>query len=351
MPNTIPSGLGGTLGLVAEATVGTAVTVSRWPQFDKESLTMTKTVAQSQGIHQGLFEQTNRRNYVAHAVAGQIDLDLADRQWGLLFKHMLGAGTAVTQVGLTGAYLATYYPADKTGLGLTIQKGVPETITGPGTIQSFTYNGCKIKDWAISIARDQLVKVNLGIDAWNESTAVSYAAPSFIAANTYSFNQASLLIGGTPSTSANVTSIAGGAAPVGVVSNFTIKQTDVLDDRRFTIGSATKKEQYASGFRKITGTLDIEFSTLADFYTTFSSTASPPLEANTALEVDITGPTAIGGGNFPFVKIICPTVYFDAAPVLIDTQGVLVAKTTWTALDNSVDNPVQIQYQSADVAI
>src|SRR2546421_9601844 len=37
---SIPSGLGSTLGFIAENTVGTAASVSRWIPFTKESLTM-----------------------------------------------------------------------------------------------------------------------------------------------------------------------------------------------------------------------------------------------------------------------------------------------------------------------
>lgn len=350
MTNTIPSGLGATLGFVAEATVGTAVTVSRWIPFDKETLQLHKTTVQSQGLHQGLYEQTNRRAYVAHWADGQIDMDVVDRQLGLILKNMLGTGTAVTQVGLTGAYLATYYPADKTGVSMTIQKGVPETITGPGTLQAFTYNGCKIKDWTLSVQRDQLAKLSFTVDSWNESTSVSYAAPSFVAGNVLAFHQGAITLGGTVNTSANVTTISSGVVPTGVVSGVTIKHVDAFDDRRFTIGSATKKEQYANGFRKITGTLDMEFSTLADAYTAFSSTATPPVEVNTALEFDLTG-NVIGGGNSAFLKCVIPYLYFDTVPVVIQGPQVVTVKATWTALDNGVDNPIQLQYQSADVSL
>lgn len=347
MTNTIPSGLGATLGIVQEGTVGTAQTVTRWIPFDRESLSLKKITAQSTGLHQGLYQQTNRRAYVAHTVDGTIDLDVTDRQMGLLLKNMIGGtGTAASVGG--GAYLSTQAPGDTAGMSMTVQKGVPETITGPGTIQAFTYNGCKVKDWTLSVQRSGLGKLSLTLDAWNESTVVAYAAPSFVAGNVMSFLQGSVKLGGTASTTGGITTITAGAAPTGVISQITIKGTNALDDARFTIGSDTKKEQYSNGFRAVTGTMDIEFSNLTDYYNTFSSTAG--LETATALEFDFLG-ASIGGGNSAFLKTVLPYIYYDAAPVVIEGPQTIIVKTAFTALDNMVDNVIQFQYQSLDSAI
>lgn len=349
MVNSIPSGLGSTLGFVAESVVGTPVTVSRWIPFEKESLSLKKITAQSMGLHQGLYQQTQRRAYVAHTADGTIDLDIQDRLLGLILKNMIGGtGTAASVGG--GAYLSTQIPGDTAGMSMTIQKGVPETITGPGTIQAFTYNGCKVKDWTLSCQRSGLGKLSLTVDAWNESTAVAYAAPSFVAANVMSFVQGSVKLGGTASTTGGITTITSGAAPTGVISQITIKGVNSLDDARFTIGSDTKKEQYSNGFRSITGTMDIEFSNLTDYYNTFSTAGTPLTETATALEFNFLG-ASIGGGNSAFLKTVMPYIFFDQAPVVIEGPQTIIVKTAFTVLDNLVDNVIQFQYQSTDTTI
>src|SRR5450631_798177 len=98
MATTIPSGLGTTLGFIKEAAVGTCLASTRWPQFDKETLSLKKTIAQSAGLHQGLYEQGKRRAYVAFTADGQIDMDIVDRQMGLLLAQMIGSAQTATSV-------------------------------------------------------------------------------------------------------------------------------------------------------------------------------------------------------------------------------------------------------------
>ena len=162
MATSIASGLGSSFGFTTESAVGTFTTSSmRWLKVNKDTFGLVKTTGQSLGLHQGLFMEGKRRNLIQREATGQVQIDLQDKQLGLIFKHMLGAATAATQIGTTAAYQTIATPADLTGLSASIQVGKPFTS---GTIQQFNYNGCKVLDWTISIQRGQLATLDLTFD-------------------------------------------------------------------------------------------------------------------------------------------------------------------------------------------
>ena len=348
MTTTIPSGLGATLGFVKEGTTGTLQTVTRWPQFDKETFELKKKTVQSAGLHQGLYEQGLRRAYVSRGVTGTVDMDLVDQQMGLLFAQMIGStATAVSQS--SGVYLQQHVPGDTAGLSMTVQKAVPET-SGPGTVQTFTYNGVKITDWTVSVQRDGLAKLALTFDAWDAVTSVAYAAPSFVAANVLSFNEGAVVTtaaSGSVQTSGGLTTITGAAAPTALIESISIKGVNGLDINRYTIGTATKAEQFSDAFRKMTGDITLEFANLTDYYTWFNAAG---VESTHAVQFTLTGPV-IGGALHSYAKFILPSVYIDAAPILVEGPKMIQVKTTFTVLDDQVNNPIEIDYQSLDSAV
>lgn len=347
MTTTIPSGLGNSWGIAQEGTVGTYTAPTRWLQIDKETMSLKKTIAQSVGLHQGLYQQTQRRAFNAHTVDGQVDMDVTDQQMGLLFKHAIGSGASIASV-VSGASIQTHVPGDTAGLSLAIQKAAPET-TGPGTIQSVSYNGCKITDWTLSVARDGLAKWSMNIDAWNEDMSQTYTAPSFVATNALAFFQGALTLGGTLSTSSGSLSVSAASTPTAVVAGLTIKGQNGLDTKRFTLGSTTKKEQFSNAFRKLTGTIDFEFANLTDYYQSgfYSSTA---LETPLAIVFTLTG-NIITGATHSKLQTIVANAYFDTVPVVIEGPNLIQVKTTWTALDDAVNPVMQFQYTSADSVV
>lgn len=341
MTSGIPSGLGATLGFAQETAVGTFTTPTRFLQFDSETLLLKKKTVQSTGLHGGYYEQATRRAYTTRTVNGGVTMDLQDRQLGLLLAHMLGSSATAVQQGATTAYLQTHTPGSTLGKSLTVQVGRPQTN---GTITPFSYTGLKVTDWEISAAVDQIGKLTLTLDGWDESTASAYAAPSYVAANVLHFAQASLLIGGTVTTSAGVASVTG-ATTAAAVKSASIKGTNGLDVSRYFLGaSGLKAEQLANGFRKISGSAEVEFANLTDVYNAFSA------DTQLALQLTYTGKT-IATGYPAELNILVPAIYFDSGPPNVSGPGVLTQKVTFTGLDDTINPPIQIQYQSADTAV
>lgn len=342
MTTVIPSGLGATLGLGAETTVGTWHIPDRWMQFTSESLALKKKTVQSTGLYGGLYEQASRRAYTTRTVTGNIVTDLQDRQMGLLIANMLGSSAVPVVTTDAAVYMQTHTPGDTVGKALSAQVGRPQTN---GTITPFSYSGLKVVDWEITAAVDQIGKLTLTLDGWDEVTSQTYAAPSYIAADVLHFAQASLLIGGTVATASGITTVTG-ATTTATVKSASIKGTNALDVSRYFLGAnGLKAEQLSNGFRKISGQAEIEFANLTDVYTAFAA------DTHVALQLTYTG-NGIGTAALKAeLNILIPAVFFESGPPEVSGPGVLTQKVTFTGLYNGTDPAIQIQYQSLDSAV
>lgn len=348
MTTGIPSGLGVSTGWAEEVTVGTYVTAARWLPFEKSTFKWKPNIAQGQPLHGSRFELSKRRHQVSHTVDGSFECTVVDRQMGLFFKHALGCKTpTIAEIATTGVYTQTFTTGNLEGLSLSCQKGVPE-LPG-GTVQAFSYNGLKVLTWELSVATDKIATWSMTLDGWDEVTATAYTAATYLtgssAPNVLTFDEGALLINGTVATTTGILSVATGAAPVGLVSSVMIKGANKVTQKRFPLGSKTKKEQVADGWGAVTGTVEIEFASLADFVTAFHS--DTPL----ALQFSLTGPkVGTTGTNHSKVTVIIPEVYWDGETPNESGPAVIKVKVPFTALDNGTDPVCQLQYVTTTTA-
>jgi hypothetical protein len=348
MTTGIASGLGATCGLALEGTVGTFQTPTTWIPHNKADFELKKSPVVSQALRGSKFLLASRRNILSYTVDGSLEYDLATNQFGKLFQIMLGSTPTVTpQPGFTAAVLQTHTPGVMEGQALSIQKGIP-AIPG-GTIQAMSYAGNKITDWTITIARGGLANLQLTLDGWSEATATSYTAPTYLtgssAPGVFSFNEGGLLVGGVITLNTITPSSTTGTAPTGVVSSVTIKGSNKLAADRFPLGAQTKKEQVSNGFTELTGEIEIEFATLADYYNQFKADTTVPLLFN------LVGPTAIAGAFFPTIQIAVSAAKFEEGPVTETGPDIITAKVPFTAYDDGSGNTYQLQYISTDTTV
>lgn len=342
MTTSIPSGLGTSVGFSAEGTVGTATTSGmRWIQHDKVTAEYVKGTVTSTGLHQGLYQQGKRRNILTKQAKVQFSCDVAANKMGLLFKQAIGSTAAAAQVGGTAAWLQTHIPGDSLTQAMTVQVN---KAASTGTLQQFTYSGCKIIDWQLAVARGQIAKWDMTMDAWLEDTSTGLAAVSYVATDVQHFAQGSMTVGGTVVAGPPI-SITSPATTVALIQDITIKGVNPLKTDRFTLGSTTKAEQLSNNFRQITGTVTLEFANLTDLYTAYFTN-----DAAFALHFKLTGPI-IASANAEFTDVILPQCYIDGLVIDVPGPDVLTQKVTFTALDDGTTQPIQIQYQSSDVAV
>lgn len=347
MSTTVPAGLGVTLGVVdnSGSNYGVEAAPTRWLlPHPNESLTRKKTVWQSKALHGSTTLLGQRRVNILNEAAGKFTIDCAETGLGLLFKHMLGSSvSAGVQQGTTTAYLQQHTPGSLgtvKGMQLCFQKAVPRIPSG--TIDAFTYPGSKITEWQFSCKRGEGLTLDLTIDSQQEDGTFSYTAASFSTSKIFHFGQGSVLIGGTPTTAGGHCTIAGGAAPSGVVSSVMLKGVRKMNTKRFTIGTSTKLEPLENDYIEITGELEIEYSTQADYYTASVADTQQPLE------IKFTDPVAIASTFHPYIDMILPNAVFEDTPVTAQNTDVIISKVPFTVLDDLTDPIIEIDYMSTD---
>lgn len=375
------AGLSAQFGIVTEVTNGLQLPVTRFVDFNSETLTMGKNPVQGQGLRGpssgsgggpgagiGLFERASRRVIGSWDAKGGVNLDVPFQGLGLYLQHLMGAftpgatgGTSnplVVQQGATTAYLQTYAPGSLAGKTFCAQVGKPDST---GTVRPYTYPGCKFTDWEVIFDLNQFTKLQLGIDAWQEltpdnpqgttagqalSSAVYTASQQF-----FHFRQALIYNGGSLATSGGVTTLSTPTA-AGRVLKGNIKVTNPFDTSRFFVAgtagtggsgvAGVKSEQLENNFRLIEGSLDVEFFSLAAYYDTAAA------DTSFSLWLEFVGPIIASSFAYTFA-ILIPYCKFDAPfTPQVGGPGILQHTLPFKGLDDEVNNQIQLQYMSTD---
>lgn len=328
-------GLSAQIGVGAETTPGTAVTVTRFYEFLDESMSLELTRLDSAGLKAGQAYKRLSRSVVSRVSAsGDITMEHATRGMGLWWKHALGSTTTTgVQIGTTGAYRQIFTPGIKDGLGLTVQVGRPETESD--TVQPFTYNGCKIPEWEFTVSDGEIAQFKPSVDGWNESTGTALEVASFDAtAGVFTFADASVFtLGGTVTTTSGLTAVSGGSALTTVITGFTLKGETPMATERFGLGnSGVKRNQVQNDIPVISGEFEGEFADREEIYDLYRSNAS------TAIQLDLASGTA-GTGQPYRLSIILPAIKFTAASPNVEGPDLVSQPIEFEAYDDG-SNPV-----------
>ena len=334
-------------------------------EFKSETFALQKTTVQGQGLHAGgLFDRAARRVLTNYAVTGGITIDLPTRFIGNLIQHMVGSfGQTLatpTEISTTGVYKSVHLPGTLFGNSLCFQKGVPDVDTG--AVEPFTYVGCKISDWEISVATGALAQLTLTVDGRNELAGSGNGDPlnasvpdlatfdslpgSGADLSSFHFREATLYTGGTPSISGGLVSVSGGSA-AGNISTVAVKETKALDTGRYFIGSSGfKAEQLENGFRQVTGSFTIEWLNSEAMYDAFAA------DTTQTLRLTFVGPIiGTSGSNTALFEILLPNVKLDGESPQVSGPQVVTQNVSFTALDDEATAPYQIIFQSEDSAL
>jgi hypothetical protein len=335
------SALDAQLMVAQETTWGTAVTVTRGYEFTDESLNQDITYTDSAGLRVGTtFKRSSRTKQARFSVSGDVSLEIPTLGAGLLVKQMLGSTVTTTTLVSGSAYKQVHVPSGMAGLGLTVQVGRPEPVS-PYTVRPFTYEGCKVDSWEISLKDGGLALLKLTFDGQFEATATALATASFLTGTAvYSFNQATIKLGGTAATASGETTITSGVPLATVAKSITISGKNSLAADRYGIGNAgQKKEQLQNGMQTITVKLDSEFSK-AELYDLYVAGTPTPMQ------FDLTG-AAIGGANFLF-SVILPSCILKKAPPSVNGPDIVQMSTEWEAEWDETNPPIQIKIVSTE---
>lgn len=240
------SGIDAQFGFADESTYGTLVAPTQFLEFLSESLKLEKERIESQGIKAGR-RVLHRWAPGVQRVTGDVEIELAPEGTGTLLKHMFG-GVATT--GASDPYSHEFTPGDLNGKSFTCQVGRPDVS---GTVQPFTYTGCKIPEWELAFAVNEYLKLKTTIYGADETTAEGLAVASYPATyNPFVFTHGSLTVAGSG---------------VDIIEG-TLAASNALATDRHRIRStdpANPKEPLENGRREFTGSLTADFESLTQY--------------------------------------------------------------------------------------
>ena len=330
------------VGLVAESTWGTPVTVTRWYEFLSESLDYDKQVKQGMGLRVGSrVARSGRRVVVTTQPKGDIELELCSKGMGLLFQVATGTAAHTLVSGSTYQQLYTLSTAS-VAPSVTIQKGVVEV---GGTVDPYTYAGMSCTGFEINCPKGDIAKAKFSFAGKSLATATGYASPSYPASpvNLFHFAQGAITVGGAV-VAPTTTVMASGGTAVANVRDFSLKVDNGLAIDRFNLGGAGLAAQPTYGLRTITGNMTIEYD---------STTIRDAYLADTALAATLTFTTsgALSTG-FEQFQIVLPEIRLDGDIPNANGNDLITLNVPFTVLDNlTATQPLWIAQRTADTAL
>jgi len=263
---------------------------------------------------------------------------------GFWWKYALGSTLTTPTVVLGTAYKQVHTPGTKAGQFLTCQFGRPQILST--TVQPFTETGVKVTGWEFSCNDNQIAQLKISGNAQTELTSVALAGASYPTPNgLFSFANASVFtLGGTASTSAGETTVAGGSTVGSLVTGITLTGATPMKTDRFGLGNlGLKGEPIENATPTITGTLNTEFYSRAELYDVFRAGTGIPLQLDFT-KFDSAGNDANGvaAGPNPYrLSFIIPQIKLKTAAINVSGPDVLPQTIGFEAFDDgSGTNPV-----------
>jgi hypothetical protein len=311
------------IGFVDEVTFGTPVTVTRFYEFNSESIKMDQARIESSALRSGArVTRSDRWALGKKTVGGDVTFELANKSFGLLFKHMFG-GVATAQPDSGGAptvYKHTFTPGAYP-TSMTAQVG--RTDVG-GTTRAFTYHGCRVESWELGCSVDEIASLKISLNGEDEDTSTALATVSYPASlSLLTFVNGTLTIGGS-SASVMSASVAG--------------QNGLATDRYF-LGSTLRKQQLEMGMRTYTGTFEAEFESLTHYNRFVNGTEA---------EIVLNFQGGVISGAFNYEAKITANVRFDGQTPNVGGPEIVGQTLPFKVVDNGTTS-IKLEYQTTDV--
>jgi hypothetical protein len=316
------------VGVKAEGTYGTPVTVDRFFEFDDESVSLDVGRIEGKAQRSGTRVQRSDRFVVDRKGAGgSLVVPVMSKGWGFWLDKMLGT---VATTGPTDSK-STHTGTIGTLLGKFFTYQVARPFNPSGTAQAFTYHGGKVTKWELSNTVEGLLMSKFDLDFEDEDTSTGLATASYPTAMEHlSFAGGVVTIGGS---SVDVTDAK-------VSCDLKLKT-----NRRFLRGSTLKKEPVETGWRELAWELEAEFTDLTQHNRYVSATASGALAA---IVLTWTAPTLIGAASFPTLVVTIPAARFDKPAPTVSGTDPLMQKIGGKVLFDGTNSPVTVAYGTAD---
>lgn len=316
------------LGFKAESVYGTAVTVDRFLEFNKEAIKLVPRRTESQGLRSAHRAMRSDRHVPWYLGArGPVTLEVLTKGFGVLFQHLLGAvATGSTTDSKT---IHTASVGNMKGVSGTWQINRP--FHPADTDQAFTYEGGKVAGGKLYNSVDGLLMLDLDLDFEDEATGTALASASYpTSTQPFSWAGGAVTIGGS---SVDLTEI-----------EITIDNGLKTDDL-YLRASTLKKEPQEAKLRDIAWKAVMDFDSLTQMNRWKSLVAATNIAA---IVGTWTGPVLIGSSSFPTCVATMPAARLDGDTPTVDGPGPLQQTLQGKGLFDGTNSPLSVAYGTAD---
>lgn len=258
----VRSGIGGQVGFVNESTYGTYVAPTKFIPMTSASVKDTSTYTYPSGIAGGRLQPLGSHSQRAtYGVEGKLEGPVFTTKMGLLLQALMGTSVTPVIIGAGPGYTQTHSLADPYGKSLTIQSGIP--TLSDGTANDYTALGCKITAAEFKCAVGETLMASWDFIGRELTEAQTLATATYATTGTtFAWPQSELKIGSTVGGATHVEGVRG----VTINVNRAHGRTDAYAGNLGKISEPTIEENDEN---VISGTLDIDFVTKADFVDRF----------------------------------------------------------------------------------
>lgn len=322
---TLKTGLAAQFGIKAQTDYDTPATVDRFYEFESEAIDTDVGIIRMSQLGAGRFLRSDRRKAYIRGARGQATFVVMNKGFGLLLEHCIGQNT-VTGAGADKTHTIIPDANALQGKSLTVQVGRPDIA---GTVQPFTFQGCKITDWELKCAVDEALKLSATFDAKTVVTNTGLASATYpTTMEPFIFTEGALTINGTTT----------------FVKSATIRGANALATERRGLTN-TKKEPLANGIAAITGSLECEFEDL----TKYSAWVAGTVVAN--LVLTFTSATVIPTTAVPFsLTVTIPAIAYNGKNPTVGGPDVVMQPMEFEALNNGSDPVISLVMKTSDTA-
>lgn len=317
------------ISLATETTYGTSAAPTRSFEAKADGWKREMAYIESLGMRsafQGL--RTDRIVPVNMGGAGELELDVLNKGFGLLFKGAFGTTTGPTQEAATSAYVQTH-AIDSAGPTTSYTVQVVRPYAAASGTKCFTYTGAMVTDWELGNNVGELLTAKLSFDFQNESTTPAAAATSYPAST-------------SPFDWTQCTATINGAASAVVEANVQ-GTTGLKTDRRFLRASALKKQPLRSAAPTVEGTIAGEFEDTT-FYDLFV--------AGTAVSLQLKWVGALIASTYYYtVQLDIPKVIFTGETPEVSMDDLTRQPLPFRALHDGTNALATLTYRSTDTAL
>jgi hypothetical protein len=320
------TGLGATLGLALESTYGTFVSPNRFFEFEGSPMKGEQHyISKPQLGASTLFLRGKRYLPTTKGATGTTTMQVSSEGFGTLLNLLHSATPTIAKQAATSVYLQTH-PIGLTdpNRSVTLQLGIPKS-DGSG-LEPFTYLGCVVTSFDVSIGVDGLAECSVGWNGRNELRTETYKTPTLPAnLESFTFQNAELKINGSAVEFTKDLKLA-----------FSIPR-----EERWYLGSGglkAKPVQNAFGDIMIDMTNDYGANTIFDYFVKGERKSVEIIFKGEKLE----------STYYSELKLTMPECGFDEASPQVTGPAVVSQGPKVKALYNGSEAPLTATYQSLD---